>query len=499
MTVGWGFSVVATTGVVTASVAVVSSTGVVVACSTSPGTSDVFGAGSLLVGSTRTGGVLPSVVISGLVVDASEGIISADVVGCSEVGAGVSLVEAGVVPSVVLDVSAGGVTDDGSSPCSLSGPPAVVSGLGASEPGVVRISLGVTGGVVTGASVVVTAPVVTSGLTEDSSVVDVPSVAACVVVAPGSVVAPAVAVVDSSAGREGVYPGGKGVVDGASSSRPASGALVAVVIYGVSVVVCSVADGSCVVTASGVAPVDVVVTSEVTPSVAVGPVPASVAVTPSAVVPVTPSVVVGPDAASVVEPTVAALVVSFSVVGEVVDGSSVACAVDLSASDGVVTSAPVVADGVVTLSLTSGGAVVATPGVLASGVETASVDTAGVVDEASSGVCAVVVSAVVTVSGFSVSETSGVVTSSRVVAGTVVASPVVADDVVTSVDGVTDVVVAGSSVTVDEGVPSGVEGGVAVPSVPAAVGVVGGVEGFVSSSVPCSVVGDVSGAPEVAG
>lgn len=147
---------------------------------------------------------MPSVVASGLLVDASEGVVSAAVVGCSEDGVTVSLVETGVVASFVLVVSAGGVTDDISSPCSFSGPPAVGSGSGASEPGVVRMSLGVTGAVVAGTSVVVTAPVVTSGVTDDTSVVEVASVAADVVVEPGSVVAPAGTVVDSSGGRVGV-------------------------------------------------------------------------------------------------------------------------------------------------------------------------------------------------------------------------------------------------------------------------------------------------------
>lgn len=481
--------------VVAASVVVTSSTVFVVACSTSPGTSDVLGKGWLLVGSAYVGGALPSVVVSGLVVDASEGDVSAAVVVRSEEGVGVSLVETGVVPSVVLDVSAGGVTDDGSSPSSFSGFPAVGSSSGFSEPRVVRISLGVTGTVVAGASVVVTMPVVTSGTAEDTSVVEPTSVAVGVVVAPGSVVTPAVAVVDSSCGRVGVYPGGSGVVDGASSSRPASGALVAVVIYGVSVVVTSVADGSRVVAASDVGPVDAVVTSEVMPSVAVGPVTASVMEVPGAVGPETLSVVVGPDAISVVKSTVAPLVVSSSVAGDVVDGSTVFCAVVSSTWDGVVTSALVVADEVVTLSLTSVCTVVAAPAVLVSDVETASSVTDEVVDEASPGMCVVVGSSGVL--GSCLPETSGVVTSSRAVAGSVVSPPVVADGVVTSAYGVTDAVVT-DSVTVD--VPSGVEvvkDGVAVASVLVAGGVVGAVEGFMSSSVTCSAVADVSGAPEV--
>lgn len=68
MMVGFGFSVVVTACVELGSGVVVISTGLVVACSTSPGTSEVLGAGCLLVGSMGTGGVLASVVASGAAV-----------------------------------------------------------------------------------------------------------------------------------------------------------------------------------------------------------------------------------------------------------------------------------------------------------------------------------------------------------------------------------------------------------------------------------------------
>lgn len=67
--VGFGFSVVVTACVELGSGVVVKiSTGLVVACSTSSGTSEVLGAGCLLVGSMGTGGVLASVVASGAAV-----------------------------------------------------------------------------------------------------------------------------------------------------------------------------------------------------------------------------------------------------------------------------------------------------------------------------------------------------------------------------------------------------------------------------------------------
>lgn len=65
---GFGFSVVVTAGVGLDSGVVVISIGLVVACSTSPGSSEVLGAGCLLVGSMETGGVLASVVASGAAV-----------------------------------------------------------------------------------------------------------------------------------------------------------------------------------------------------------------------------------------------------------------------------------------------------------------------------------------------------------------------------------------------------------------------------------------------
>lgn len=77
--VGFGFSVLVTASVELGSGVVVISTGLVVASSTSPGTSEVLGAGCLLVGSMGTGGVLASVVAASgaAVVVPSGGAVSA--------------------------------------------------------------------------------------------------------------------------------------------------------------------------------------------------------------------------------------------------------------------------------------------------------------------------------------------------------------------------------------------------------------------------------------